>query len=213
VTKLAKTLALITVMLATGAGAEEKTADPLKFSYTFGEEGDISPYGALQFAYSSTTPPIGTITTNVTSLVLQPGAWFFVADDVAIGGRLLVGFTSQSTSDPASKPTSATTIGVAPAVGYNQWLSRDRLSVFPQACLGISRASVSLGDGSPSLTLTRLTLRFDVPMLVHLKPGFFVGLGPTVSLDLLSRASPDTIASNGDKTSSIGVLSTVGGHF
>jgi hypothetical protein len=137
-------------------------------------------------------------------VALNPGAMFFVADGLAVGGFLHLSYAS-------SGPTWA--YGGAPAVAGNFWLG-DRVSVFPQASLAATWARVSNGGG----TFRAISVQGFAPVLFHVVPHFFLGIGPAVFREL-DVTNPPVVLGGGTfpvvrpLVTTVGVQSVIGGWF
>ncbi|SRR6266481_2458195 len=137
----------------------------------FGDKGTIAPSGTVSLGRFSSG-------SNGTSGSLEPGAMVFLADGFAVGGSALLFYSTGNGFDFVS-------YGIAPSVGLNLW-ARERLSFFPQLSLQLIRSQVTTGG---DLALTGLTWSLYVPALFHVTPHFFIGLGPSLTGTVASRAT------------------------
>jgi hypothetical protein len=113
----------------------------------------------------------------------------FIVPSVSVGGSVtaLIGDNSHSG------------YGVAARAGYNLNFT-DQLGIWP--IVGIGYAHESTGSGAASVSGSATVAHFYVPVLFHIVPRVFVGLGPFYDLKIA-----------GDGNNSYGVRSTVGGWF
>jgi hypothetical protein len=176
----------------------------------FGDKGSVTPFGSVDFSYSSVAPPTGS-SSSTTLFDLSPGIGYFLADALVVGGQFSLSFGSTSTNG-SSTSTSATRFGLAPFVGYNIWLS-ERVSLLPQFALVFTTGSADAGGAGGSISQTLLTARITGPVLFHLAPHFFLGFGPAISADVYSHASAGGFSGDASKTTSIGLTSSIGGWF
>jgi hypothetical protein len=178
----------------------------------FGKRGTVAPSGSIGASYSKTPTDLGDI--DSIGFSLDPGAMFFVADDIAVGG--FAHFSYASLGQPgASDRLIVKEVGVAPSLGWNLWLG-ERVSLFPQATLRASWRSFSVGGSENSDRL--VTAQVFVPALLHVATHFFLGLGPTISRDLDSTERFGLVTPTGSttvtvKTTTIALQSVIGGWF
>ncbi|MBI5511077.1 MAG: outer membrane beta-barrel protein [Deltaproteobacteria bacterium] len=174
---------------------------------SFGSPGVIAPGGNVSFYYLKSSPPEGSSTSS-TSVVLMPTVMYFVIDNLAVGGQVILNTSS-------SDRTSSSAYGLAPAVGYNVPFS-DVLSVFPSLMVGFQTGSseytFSTG-GKMKSSSTKLAAIVDAPVLFH-HGNFFIGGGPNLSFDLMAKETPDGGSSvDAHKLMMLGVSSFIGGWF
>jgi len=178
-------IAALLLLMASAASAGER----------FGEKGTISPSGSVT---------LGFFGSGSNGSGFAPAAMFFVADGLAVGGSALLFYNSGGSYSVAS-------YGIAPSVGWNAWV-RDRLSFFPQISLQVIRTQlISGGD----VRTDELQTRIYLPFLLHVTPHFFIGLGPSATIELASRTRGSSpfgtgFASNG---SLVLLNSVIGGWF
>jgi hypothetical protein len=172
----------------------------------FGDKGVLTPYGNIEFSYNSISPPSGD-STNYTTFALQPGLLYFVADGIAIGGRVVLSYSS----GVGSSSGSIAAYGIAPTLGFNQWFG-DKASFFPQLAIALTGGSLDSGNGNSASTLL-VSFVVAAPVLYHPVPHFFLGLGPSFNLDLVSKVSANGNSADSNKTFSIGLASAIGGYF
>jgi hypothetical protein len=148
----------------------------------FGEAGQIAISGEATAFFSKTNHAGWTA-------AISPAADYFFMPSISVGGSVtaLIGDNSH------------TGIGVAARAGYNLNFT-EQLGVWPIA--GIGYAHESSGSGTTSSSISATMAHFYVPVLYHIIPHVFVGLGPFYDLKIA-----------GDSNSSYGVRTTVGGWF
>jgi hypothetical protein len=196
-------LTICALLLYAGAAAAQER---------FGTRGTVAPSGSVGVIYSTTPTDIGDFDSYGFSI--DPGAMFFVADDIAVGG--FAHFSYVSLGQPGSSDrTLVKEVGIAPSVGWNLWLG-ERVSLFPQATVRASWRSFSVGGNESTDRL--ITAQAFVPALLHVTSHFFLGLGPTISRDLDSTqrfgfVTPTAQTTVAVKTTTIALQSVIGGWF
>lgn len=148
----------------------------------FGEQGQIAISGEANAFFTKTNHAGWTA-------AISPALDYFVIPSVSVGGSvtLLIG------------DNSTTGIGVAGRAGYNLNFT-EQLGLWPIA--GIGYAHVSSGSGTTSSSVSATVAHFYVPVLYHIIPHVFAGLGPFYDLKVA-----------GDGNNTYGIRSTVGGWF
>jgi len=174
-------LGFVAALFACSAGAEE-----------LGQKGQIVPLGNVSFTHSS----------QVNSLGIAPGAFWFPRDRVALGLSLSIDYASFSLPPGAIGTTSVAQFGLQPMAGVIAPLA-ERLSLFPQLGLGFTVQRTE-SSGFPGGTSTRAfgVASLFVPVVFAPVPHIFLGLG--AFFDVLFGPSTDT---------TYGVASTIGGWF
>jgi hypothetical protein len=175
----------------------------------FGSRGNVvvSSDFVLAFRNERDVLPQGRTTEVVNTLTLAPALDYFFLDAVSLGLRLA--YTRVSAGDDVS-----TSFAFGPRVGYDLDLG-ERISLWPKATLEyrvFSTTAPPLPEGLESAADYRggvLTVRADVPLLVHPVAHFFVGIGPFLGVDVLSRLNDD----EGSRHIELGGTSVVGGWF
>jgi hypothetical protein len=167
----------------------------------FGHMGQIVPSGSVSFAWSSTKVPGGASVSD-TAFTFAPTFGYFVIDNVLIGGSLLGSIRSPESGD------SITGFGIAVMGGYNVNLM-EKFSLLPQLSLGYT--SFGSGSGDAKISNGRTGLEIFVPILWHVVPHFFLGIGPNLHTDLSSSTSVGGVSGDGDKVTTIGIMTTIGG--
>jgi hypothetical protein len=166
-----------------------------------GERGAISINGDFVLDITNTSTDADNDVSR-TEVLVAPNGDFFVVPNVSLGGGLLVDYTSQGDS-------SQTSFGLQARGGY--YLPLGSAGIWLR--LGFDylhgKAEQSTPLGSFTVTFDKLTLDINVPIIIHLAPNFFFGLGPTIRQDLVAS---DDVDGNGDvKRRVLGITSLVGG--
>jgi hypothetical protein len=171
----------------------------------FGTPGQIAVSDDMQMALLRRSTSIMGMTTDATLVQLRPAFDYFLAPNISIGGQLRIEYASGD--DGAN--TTVTTIGLVPRIGYNVALSPTS-SIWPHVGLGYLHTSYDNGaGGGNNFSSYTVTLDVFVPLVFQPVPHFFLGGGPFVETDLVSKLEgADTI-----KTTNIGLMSTIGGYF
>jgi hypothetical protein len=148
----------------------------------FGDQGQIAISGEANAFFSKTNHAGWTA-------AISPALDYFIVPSVSVGGSVtaLIGDNSHSG------------YGVTARAGYNLNVT-EQLGIWPIA--GIGYAHESSGSGAASISGSATVAHFYVPVLFHIVPRVFVGIGPFYDLKVA-----------GDGNSSYGVRSTVGGWF
>ena len=119
--------------------------------------------------------------------------------------------TTNPIATPSANPTtttgSTTAILVGVRIGYNLPLT-DGISLWPRLGLEYMRVSFDTPGGGSSSGYV-VPLNIFVPVLWHPAQHFFVGGGPVVTTDLISKASGQNTA----KETQIGIEGVLGGYF
>jgi len=171
-----------------------------------GALGQIAISDDMQVAIIRQTLSAQGQTVDVTQIQLQPAIDYFVSPNLSIGGQVQIAYRS---SDNGFGSTSdETTVGLVPRIGYNVPLGVSS-SIWPRVGLGYIHTSTNDGSGSPGFSSYTVTLQVFVPLIFQPVPHFFVGGGPLVATDLISKREDQ----DGIKTTNIGLLSTIGGYF
>ena len=145
-------------------------------------------------------------TIETTRVELQPAVDYFVAANLSIGGQLRISYTSVPNNSGTSNDT--TTIGLLPRIAYNVALSPTS-SIWPRVALGYVHTSMDSYGGAVTSSGYIVSLEIFVPLVFQPVPHFFLGGGPLVSTDLVSKFEDMDAA----KTTNIGLMSTIGGYF
>jgi len=176
---------------ATVASAQEAEKNPVKRieggADTFGQAGQlvISQDFDLELSYS-------TAGSDAFTILLAPGADYFISDNISIGAGLNFGQIFTSGED-------ATSIGINVRAGYNLMYS-DALSFWPKVQAGfIYNKTPSFQFGNDG---TFFQLGVFAPVMLHPTNHFFIGLGPNL----------DILLGDGDGLN-FGARSVIGGYF
>ena len=141
-----------------------------------------------------------------TDFQLQPAVDYFVIANLSVGGQLSIRYNTEDAGSGDSIDT--TLVGVVPRVGYNIPLGSSA-SIWPRVALGYVHASISTGVPAVSVSGYSIVLEAFAPFLFHPVPHFFIGGGPIVSTELVSKVEDMEVA----KTTNLGLVSTIGGYF
>jgi opacity protein-like surface antigen len=174
----------------------------------FGAQGQLVPGGSLSFSYTSTKPPEGDSRSS-TALWFGPQALFFVADYIAVGGALR--YHSQSSGEGPSE-TSNSGWSVMP-MGAANIPFVDFMSLFIQLGVAYGASTQKIG-GNEGGTRSVLSLNLFVPLLFHPVSNFFIGVGPALDLEVLSKVKPpegDSV--DGRKDTTVGLGTIIGGYI
>jgi hypothetical protein len=145
-------------------------------------------------------------TRDVTGIQLQPAFDYFVSPNLSIGGQVRILYAS--VDNGAGSTDDTTTLGLLPRIGYNVALSPGA-SIWPRVALGYVHTSGSSFNGQVTSSSYTVSLEVFVPLIFQPVPHFFLGGGPLVSTDLVSKLD----SNDGVKTTNIGLQSTIGGYF
>jgi hypothetical protein len=171
----------------------------------FGTPGQLVVSDDMQMVLIRRRQTIGGMATDTTSIQLRPALDYFVARNISIGGQLRFEYAAGDNG----VNTTITTIGLVPRIGYNLALSPTS-SIGPRVGLGyIHTGYDNGGSGAYNFSSYTVTLDVFVPLLFQPVPHFFLGGGPFLATDLVSKLEGmDTT-----KTTEIGLMSTIGGYF
>jgi hypothetical protein len=143
------------------------------------------------------------------TFTLAPAADYFVIQGLSLGAQVVYTHTNVSGPSAEGSTTSTTTntdtFGIGPRVGYNIPIN-DLLSFWPKLALIYTDIAMTGASGST------FDIQLYAPLLLHLAPHFFVGLGPKIQTDLTASANyAGTNVPNPPKTTSYGLYFTIGG--
>jgi hypothetical protein len=178
----------IVVLLLTGAAVHAEDE--------FGRRGQVVPFGSISFQHG------GGNGVDFNSVGLFPGALWFAADNVAIGGSIGYG-QSWGTQVPETH-----VFTVEPQLGFSIPLG-DRAALFPQ--IGVDyvhqwQSGMTLPGGVVFVggSSNLLTVRAFAPVLFVPVPHFFVGFGPQFSVVAAGTPSGQWL---------LGTTTEIGGYF
>jgi len=178
---------------------------PAAYGPSFGNAGQIAISDDLRAGLIYSTLSEGDA--SVTDLQLQPAIDYFVIPNLSIGGQLSIRYNTQD--DGAGGNLNTTLVGVLPRIGYNIPLG-STVSIWPRLAFGYVHVSADTGvSGAASVSGYTVALEVFAPIIFHPAPHFFIGGGPLLSTDLVSKVEDTDVA----KTTNIGVVSTLGGYF
>ena len=181
--------ALALVALSTPANAQQALG--------FGQSGQIAISSDFWTSVSFTSHSGGGTTTEI---LLAPALDYFAAENVSVGGQVLFAWAK-------SGDWHTEAFGIAPRVGYDVPLA-ERLSLWPRL------AVVYQMQWEPNdRTDKKLSISAYAPFLVHPAQHFFIGIGPSLSVDLWSRYSANGISGDRSKDTTISLVTTLGGWF
>jgi hypothetical protein len=142
---------------------------------------------------------------------LAPAADYFVIQGLSIGAQISYTHAHTNLSGTGIGSSSSTTadtdlFGIGARVGYNIPIM-DLLSWWPKVGIVFTNASTT-----GNLSGNTFDLQLYAPLLLHLAPHFFAGLGPNLQTDLSASASASGVSqTNVPKATSYGLLFTIGG--
>jgi hypothetical protein len=166
-----------------------------------GERGAFSINGAFGLDFTSTSTDAKN-DESVTRVRVSPNGDLFVAPGVSLGGGLLVDYRSQG-------DFSATAFGLQARAGYYLPLGSAGIWLMAGFDYLHGKNTISTGLGTADYTTDVFALNVYVPLVIHLAPNFFFGLGPSIRQDLTYSDDSDLIADV--KTRVLGITSMVGG--
>ncbi|NMO14763.1 hypothetical protein [Pyxidicoccus fallax] len=182
--------AALALGVASVASAQESPVEKVEESTaagSFGETGQLVISQELQFNLTYNTAG----TDNFT-IVLAPGADYFLRENLSVGAGVSFGQIFQEGED-------ATSVGLNVRLGYNLPYDKN-LSLWPKLTVGFLYNKETTFLFGPDGTFFQLGA--FAPIVLHPASHFFVGLGP--NLDILLGDSEGL---------SFGVRSVVGGYF
>jgi hypothetical protein len=170
----------------------------------FGLPGQIAISADLQLEliHSSTGGTSGT------TFVIQPAGDYFVAPHISVGG--LVGYGRGSASivvGPTSVDATVTALIIGARGGYDLRLA-PKISLWPTLTLAYEHRSTTRVGGADASGYS-IPLEIFAPLLFHLAPHVFVGLGPIFGTELANSVE----GMDQPKTTRFGFRSVVGGYF
>jgi len=140
-----------------------------------------------------------------TTFAFEPGGDYFVAPNVSVGGLLGYRRVSQTFAvGLTSFDLTSTTLTVALRGGYNLRLG-SQLSLWPKLLLGYQHIAVDVGTTNDSGYA--IPLEVYVPLLIHVTPHLFIGIGPFFATQLKISVGDQS------RTTQYGFQTLVGGYF
>ena len=189
-----KSMAMAVVLVCAMAGSAR--------AKDLGEQGALSINGAFSLDFASHSNDQNDTTT--TSVRVAPNGDFFAIPNVSLGGGVLVDYSK-------SGDTSTTSYGLQARAGY--YLPIGSAGIWLQAGLSFAHGESTFSSGVASLTVKSDTfaLQVFVPIVIHLAPGFFFGLGPAIDQDIAHSDNNDALPDAKERT--LGITSIVGGAW
>jgi hypothetical protein len=171
-----------------------------------GTVGQFAVSDDMQIALVRQTQSLQGQSAETTRIQLQPAIDYFVSPNVSIGGQVRIAFESKDNGGGTTNDV--TTLGLLPRIGYNVALSPTS-SIWPRAALGYVHTSSDSYNGQVTASGYIVSLEVFVPLVFQPVPHFFLGGGPFVTTDLISKLE----GTDSVKTTNIGLQSTIGGYF
>lgn len=165
----------------------------------FGEHGQIAISGDMKFSVLHQSETMGG--SSATSYEIQPALDTFVSTNVSVGGLLGIRRESLGGSDHL------TTFTIGPRVGYNLFLPAP-VSWWITVRLSYEHLAEHVA-GAPDRSGYVIPITLYAPLLWHPVAHFFLGAGPFLETDLVSKIE----GASAPKTTDFGLSSTVGGYF
>jgi hypothetical protein len=152
------------------------------------------------------------------AILLQPAIDVFVSPNLSIGGQVRIGVASTDSGAVmplgviSNGPGDTTTIGLLPRIGFNIPIG-PTASIWPRASVAYVHNSFTSNGGGYSTSSYTVSFIGFVPVLFQPVSHFFIGGGPYLSTDLISKFESGGTSVDSAKTTEFGLLSTVGGYF
>jgi hypothetical protein len=169
---------IFVLLLVVGAAARAQSA--------FGSQGQIVPFGTVAYTHAS-----GFVGGDANQILIQPGAMWFPANNVAVGGQVIYGFVDAGTSFHE--------LGFEPLVGFAVPFG-NQLAFFPRVGMQFEWLLPSGGNSA-----NRVALDGFAPLLFIPAPHVYIGFGPQLNVEVASSAA--------SKVTSFGLASQIGGYF
>jgi hypothetical protein len=180
---------LLAMLAASTAAAAQDRPD-------FGHAGQVLPLGSIAIQRISSSAS----NSNTATLVqLAPGLLVFAADNVLLGGDLVYQSISQGSTSLSSWGVDLNAGG-----GFN---IAPRVSVLLIGSVGYLSQSAS----GLSSSRTSVLLGGSLPLLVHVAPHFFVGIGPQLATEISATVS--NFSGDVPKATTFAIKSIIGGWF
>jgi len=168
-----------------------------------GDRGVLVPLGTFALTYTKTDDSTTASGRTLTTVVFAPGLLYFVIDDLAVGGNLVLASSSVGDGTPAR-----TTVGLGPEVAYHVRFT-EMWSLLPSVSLDLTRDAVPNGP-TTTADITNLAVSLYVPVLLRVSH-FYMGFGPTFSRDLYAHATVQGTGLDVAPNTRIGISTTLGG--
>jgi len=171
---------------------------------TFGDKGQMMPAGGVGLNGSFPAPGDSGSTSYSVSVV--PSLLYFIADRWALGGSAGIGYFKSGDFHQFS-------LSLGPTVAYALPIS-ERASLFPELTVFGNRASITstviiLPSGPVFIrdeTIWTLSVSGFAPLLFHPVEHVSLGLGPTLTADLVATGGTA-------RRIGVGLSSTIGVYF
>lgn len=200
-----RTITVLTTALVSllgGRALAQQTPPPLPagaLTGGFGERGQVAISGDMKFNIQHESYSAGG--RSFTTYEFQPALDYFVSPNVSVGGLISI------RKEADSADYSLSVFGIGARAGYNVGLS-NAVSLWIRGGLRYEHITAKL-SGSPDDSGYAVPLTIQAHLLWHPATHFFLGIGPYLDTDLLSKRGSESAP----KTTDIGISSTVGGYF
>ena len=183
-------------------GAAPAPAPPAEVN--FGGAGVIVISDDVQLAVTQVSYDSQGVSTKRTQVELRPALDYFVLPNLSVGGQLIFGYTS---IDVGSSNTNSKELGLLGRVGYTFAIS-PTTSIWPRIAFGYDQPSNQTSSAAGS-NQQSISLQVYAPIVFQPVPHFFIGGGPIVSTQVISKVND----ADAPKATIIGLQSTIGGYF
>jgi hypothetical protein len=151
----------------------------------FGDKGTLS----ISNEVSGSLSYINVGGTQGVSLNLAPGADWFLARHLSIGGDVSLALSGFGTG------TLAGAYSLTPRVGYLFSLTRSA-SLWPRLGLQMTAGNASLEGTLTGSAQPTFAMVLDAPLLFHLSDHFYVGVAPTLNVQFVAYQKISTLSLN-----------------
>jgi hypothetical protein len=167
---------------------------------TFGAPGQMLISGDFDIDLQYVSQTLNNLSLSGPNITIAPSLMFFLATNVAVGG--VAGFHHASAGDLASSE-----FNLGPIAGYNIWIT-PRASIFPMLSLQYFWGKVGrqTSGGRDVNSSQRFAMVLKGPVLFHPFAHVFLGFGPIIVLDFMSKLDDADYA----KTRSFGLTLDLG---
>jgi hypothetical protein len=188
---MAMAVALVCAMAASASAAD------------LGERGAVSINGSFQLELSNSSTDADN-DESITHIVVAPNGDYFVAPNVSLGGGFLISYFEQGDA-------SSTSLGLQARIGYYLPLGSAGIWLLVGGAYshGLAQATF-LGVFEAQAESDVFALQAFLPVIIHLAPGFFFGLGPAATQEVIRDTDNDL---NENKRRVLGIFSVVGGAW